>query len=100
MSKDVKCPHCGKDNNYYDILTQVGDDLYNNLISVTCSECHKYFQVEIAFVVHKPEFKGTGKCTCNPDDWKDSKPKPVCSTYELDPKFGNCKNCEHDEACH
>jgi len=38
-------------------------------------------------------------CICNPKSWDTEKVPPVCSSF-IQGRYGNCSNCEHDEACH
>lgn len=38
-------------------------------------------------------------CVCNPAGWARGKIRPICAKF-LPSEWGNCEQCEHDEACH
>ena len=98
MIYSVICPHCLLPNSYNHIKEQLHDSLREPL-TVKCKACAKYFDVEIQFKVLPITFKGQGKCTCDPRDWRENTPEPVCDKFISGPER-NCINCEHDEECH
>jgi len=57
-----------------------------------CPHCHARLVVPTAPI----------GCQCDPMEWRDPENvPPVCRSFDPDPcGGGNCRNCEHDEACH
>lgn len=39
-------------------------------------------------------------CICDIDDWRDSRPLPVCDQFVEDDHTGYCVTCQHPEECH
>lgn len=39
-------------------------------------------------------------CKCDPREWKDDTPLPICGRYFEHTEFRDCVTCQHPRECH
>jgi len=87
-----------KPNSYSHLKEELDYSLMEPL-TVKCIVCNKHFNIKVQFEALPLIFKGQGKCICDPSEWRNNKPRPVCDNFVMSQE-GNCEICEHDEECH